>query len=85
MEVIYMDNNDYNALIEEYIEIKKGNDIDIDKLEELKEIIVEENSFTNPLDVDWITILLALFALIAIGGLIPFYLWVYFVYNPPIR
>ncbi len=39
----------------------------------------------NPFDLDWITILLALFALIAIGGLIPFYLWVYFVYNPPIR
>ncbi|MGW8143555.1 MAG: protein kinase domain-containing protein [Anaerolineales bacterium] len=40
---------------------------------------------TNPFDLDWITIILALFALIAVGGLIPFYLWVYFVYNPPIR
>lgn len=39
----------------------------------------------NPLDLDWITILLALLALIAVGGLIPFFLWVFFVYNPPIR
>ncbi len=39
----------------------------------------------NPLDIDWITILLALLALIAVGGLIPFFLWVYFVFNPPIR
>jgi serine/threonine protein kinase len=40
---------------------------------------------TNPLDLDWITILLALLALIAVGGLVPFFLWVYFVYNSPIR
>jgi serine/threonine-protein kinase len=40
---------------------------------------------TNPFEVDWITILLALLALIAVGGLVPFFLWVYFVYNPPIR
>jgi serine/threonine protein kinase len=39
----------------------------------------------NPLEIDWITIALALLALITVGGLIPFYLWVYFVYNPPIR
>ncbi|UCE00181.1 MAG: serine/threonine protein kinase [Chloroflexota bacterium] len=40
---------------------------------------------SNPFDLDWITILLALLALIAVGGLIPFFLWVYFVYFPPIR
>jgi serine/threonine-protein kinase len=39
----------------------------------------------DPFDLDWISIILALFALIAVGGLIPFFLWVYFVYNPPIR
>jgi serine/threonine-protein kinase len=39
----------------------------------------------DPFDLDWITIILALFALIAVGGLIPFFLWVYFIYNPPIR
>jgi len=37
----------------------------------------------NPLDIDWITIGLGLLALIAVGGLVPFCLWVYFVYNPP--
>jgi serine/threonine-protein kinase len=40
---------------------------------------------SNPLDLDWITILLALLTLIAVGGLVPFFLWVFFVYNPPIR
>lgn len=39
----------------------------------------------NPLDIDWVTIGLALLALMAVGGLIPFFLWVYFIYNPPIR
>jgi len=39
---------------------------------------------SNPLDIDWITLLLGLFALIAVGGLIPFCLWVYYVLNPPI-
>jgi serine/threonine-protein kinase len=34
----------------------------------------------NPLDLDWITIALGLIALIAVGGLIPFYLWVYFLF-----
>jgi serine/threonine-protein kinase len=42
-------------------------------------------SSSNPLEVDWVTISLALLALIAVGGLLPFFLWVYFVFNPPIR
>jgi serine/threonine-protein kinase len=33
----------------------------------------------NPLAIDWITVGLGLLALIAIGGLIPFWLWVYYV------
>jgi serine/threonine-protein kinase len=37
----------------------------------------------NSLNVDWITWLLALLALVAVGGLIPFCLWVYYVLNPP--
>jgi len=37
----------------------------------------------NPLDIDWITVILGLLALIAVGGLVPFYLWVYFSLNPP--
>ncbi len=33
---------------------------------------------------DWVTWILALIALIAIGGLIPFWLWVYYLINPPV-
>lgn len=40
---------------------------------------------SDPMDLDWITISLALLAVIAAGGLIPLFLWVYFLYNPPIR
>jgi serine/threonine-protein kinase len=32
---------------------------------------------------DWLTWLLALLALVAVGGLIPFWLWVIYVLNPP--
>lgn len=35
----------------------------------------------NPLDIDWGTILLWLLAIIAVGGLIPLYLWVFFLYS----
>jgi serine/threonine protein kinase len=38
-----------------------------------------------PLEIDWISVGLGLLALIAVGGLIPFWMWVYFVYNPPIK
>lgn len=37
----------------------------------------------NPLDIDWLTLGLGLLALIAIGGLIPLWLWVYLIYNTP--
>ncbi len=37
------------------------------------------------LDVDWPSIGLGLVALVAVLGLIPFWIWVYFVYNPPIH
>ncbi len=37
----------------------------------------------NPLDIDWGTWLLGLLALVAVGGLIPFWLWIYLLYNPP--
>jgi serine/threonine-protein kinase len=36
-------------------------------------------------DIDWPSVLLGLLALIAVGGLIPFWMWVYFTYNPPLR
>jgi serine/threonine-protein kinase len=38
----------------------------------------------NPLAFDWITIILGLLTLLAVGGLVPFYLWVYFTINPPL-
>ena len=38
----------------------------------------------NP-EIDWVSIGLGLLALVAVLGLVPFWLWVYFVYNPPIR
>jgi serine/threonine protein kinase len=36
-------------------------------------------------EIDWATVGLGLAALIAVLGLVPFWIWVYFVYNPPIR
>lgn len=36
---------------------------------------------SNTLNIDWITILLALIALITVGGLIPFWMWIYFLYQ----
>ncbi len=35
-------------------------------------------------DIDWAAVILGLLALLAVGGLIPFWLWVYYVYNPPL-
>jgi serine/threonine-protein kinase len=37
------------------------------------------------LGIDWVAVLLGLLAMIALGGLIPFWMWIYFVYNPPLR
>ncbi len=36
----------------------------------------------NPLEIDWFTIILGLAAFFAVGGLIPFWLWVYYSINP---
>jgi serine/threonine-protein kinase len=38
----------------------------------------------SPLEIDWITIGLGLLAVVAVGGLLPFFLWIYFMYNPPV-
>ena len=40
---------------------------------------------TTSLNIDWASVALSLLALLAVGGLIPFWVWVYFVYNPPVR
>ncbi|MHB1339231.1 MAG: hypothetical protein ACYCYG_10490, partial [Bellilinea sp.] len=34
-------------------------------------------------NIDWGTISLALAAIVAVGGLIPFWLWIWFTFNPP--
>lgn len=39
----------------------------------------------EPLDIDWVSVGLGLLALLAVGGLIPFWMWVYFTYHPPIK
>lgn len=36
-------------------------------------------------EIDWVAVGLGLVALVATLGLIPFWIWAYFVYNPPIR
>jgi eukaryotic-like serine/threonine-protein kinase len=36
-------------------------------------------------EIDWATLGLGFGALVAVLGLIPFWVWIYFVYNPPIR
>jgi len=40
---------------------------------------VPEVSFS---EVDWAAVGLGLFALLMVGGLIPFWIWIYFLYNP---
>ena len=37
------------------------------------------------IEIDWASVGLGLVALVAVLGLIPFWMWIYFVYNPPIR
>jgi eukaryotic-like serine/threonine-protein kinase len=39
----------------------------------------------EPLNIDWVSVGLGLLALVAVGGLVPFWMWIYFVYNPPIK
>jgi serine/threonine-protein kinase len=36
-------------------------------------------------EIDWVFWGLALFAVLTVGGLIPFWMMVYFAYNPPVR
>lgn len=47
--------------------------------------VVEVQPGYNPLDIDWVSLVLGLVALIVVGGLVPFWLWVYLLYNPPGR
>ncbi|MEW6716361.1 MAG: protein kinase [Chloroflexota bacterium] len=44
--------------------------------------MVKEESYKG---VNWANVVLGLVALLAVGGLVPLWLWVYFLYNQPIR
>ena len=44
-----------------------------------------EESDSSSAGFDWGSVALGLLALITVGGLVPFWIWVYFTYNPPIR
>ncbi len=46
---------------------------------------IDFDVFSALLNIDWLAVGLGLLALIAVGGLIPFWMWVYFSYNPPIK
>ena len=35
--------------------------------------------------IDWVSVGLGLLAVLAIGGLLPFWMWVYLIFNPPLR
>ncbi len=57
-------------------------------LEATPTIDMDASSMPNletPVKIDWLSVGLGLMALVAVLGLIPFWMWVYFVYNPPIR
>jgi serine/threonine-protein kinase len=46
---------------------------------------LEADSSPLNIDVDWVAVGLSLLAVIAVGGLIPFWMWVYFSYHSPIK
>jgi serine/threonine protein kinase len=46
---------------------------------------VEKAVPSSASEIDWASVGLGLAALVAVLGLIPFWMWIYFVYNPPIR
>ena len=41
----------------------------------------DRSASVNPFDIDWITLLIGLVTLFAVGGLIPFWIWVYFTFQ----
>jgi eukaryotic-like serine/threonine-protein kinase len=45
--------------------------------------IPEAEISQNALDIDWLTWGLVLLAVVTLGGLVPFWVWIYILYNPP--
>jgi hypothetical protein len=54
-------------------------------VKELPEPTTPADASEEAMNIDWLSVGLGLLALIAVGGLVPFWMWIYFVYNPPIR
>ena len=53
---------------------------------EKKVTIPSENTEEETsLNIDWISVGLGLMALLMVGGLVPFWVWIYFIFNPPVR
>lgn len=52
---------------------------------EIEPPYMEPEPDAEPISIDWISVALGLLALVAVGGLIPFWMWVYFSFNPPAR
>jgi serine/threonine protein kinase len=44
---------------------------------------VDATAHQGSLDIDWLTWGLVLLAVITVGGLLPFWVWIYLLYNPP--
>jgi eukaryotic-like serine/threonine-protein kinase len=51
----------------------------------IRPVALEPEPEDHSLDIDWVTILLGLVAALAVGGLIPFWLYIYLSINPPGR
>ena len=48
-------------------------------------VALSETAPSLSTEIDWISVGLGLAALLAVGGLVPFWMWVYFAFNPPLR
>jgi len=55
------------------------------QLEDSQEFPAESSHNTGSNEVDWMAVGLGLLAVLTVGGLLPFSMWVYLVFNPPIR
>jgi serine/threonine-protein kinase len=50
--------------------------------QKISEPVLKEEA--EEVEIDWVAILLSILALVSVGGLIPFWMYVYLVFNPPI-
>jgi serine/threonine protein kinase len=51
----------------------------------IKKLLSPAPAGTSPDNTDWVAVSLGLLAALLVGGLLPFWMWVYLVYNPPIQ